>query len=59
MMEPEEDGDHRYWACAKCGYESGYQKVEGASLCATGQVQIVPPKPVPVGLGMPGRRPQS
>lgn len=41
-MEPEEDGDHRYWACTTCGYEGGYQKAEGsAAMCATGQA----PKP--------------
>jgi hypothetical protein len=59
LAEPEEDGDHRYWACAECGYESGYEKTKStATVCSAGVPQVIPAEPAPVALGMPSfRRP--
>lgn len=28
MVEPEVDGDHRYWECEECGFAFGYEKIE-------------------------------
>jgi hypothetical protein len=36
-MEPEEDGDVRYWACATCGSETSYIRVrQSANACQLG-----------------------
>lgn len=28
LVEPEVDGDHRYWECEECGYAFGYERIE-------------------------------
>lgn len=28
LVEPELDGDHRYWECDECGYSWGYERIE-------------------------------
>lgn len=28
LVEPEVDGDHRYWECEECGYAWGYERIE-------------------------------
>lgn len=27
-VEPEVDGDHRYWECEDCGYAFGYERID-------------------------------
>lgn len=45
LVEPEVDGDHRYYECEECGYAFGYERVgegirvEGA--CAAGVPESV------------------
>lgn len=28
LVEPEVDGEHRYWECEDCGYAWGYERIE-------------------------------
>lgn len=32
--EPEQDGDHLYFECTRCGYAAGYHKAEQPTLAA-------------------------
>jgi hypothetical protein len=55
--EPEQDGDHRYWACAACGFAFGYEKVaQTATVCSAGVPQSPAAEIEPVSLGMPSLR---
>lgn len=67
MAEPESDGELRYYACAVCGYEGGYEQTAPAEgNCQLGvpeevrRIASVPPPqdPQPVFLGTIGRRTQ-
>jgi hypothetical protein len=46
-MEPEEDGDVRYWACTACGSETSYVRVrQPANTCQLGlKIQTDPSLP--------------
>jgi hypothetical protein len=66
VAEPESDGELRYYACARCGYEFGYQMArQDAGTCSLGVPEAIrraasiepAQEPQPVFLGTIGRRP--
>lgn len=48
IAEPEQDGDHGYWACTTCGFEFGYHKIETTQLAvdAAGSCAIGVPESI-------------
>ncbi len=44
-VEPEVDGEHRYWECLECGYSWGYERV-GDGLQIEGNCAIGVPEEV-------------
>lgn len=65
-MEPEEDGDLRYFACTLCFREDGYERIQtdvqgcqlGVPLEIRQRAQTPAPKGAPVPISI-GRRPSS
>jgi hypothetical protein len=35
--EPEQDGDHKYWACTVCGFEFGWVKIDSQPISASAE----------------------
>lgn len=46
LAEPEQDGDHTYYACTACGYSFGYQRLETVAVNAEGACAVGVPEPL-------------
>lgn len=62
LAEPEQDGDHKYFACVDCGFEFGWERVETSILAedADGNCSVGVPASVRravSGIGQPQEPP--